>query len=215
MTTLAFTNASKSYGDLVAVHPVTAEIPDAAWWVVVGPNGSGKTTLMQMATGLQAPTTGLVRVGGDAAGSVGARAAISYLADSPAFYSDLSVAEHFDYLAGLYEDDAVADRGHEVISAFELTNRVDDLPDTFSRGMKQKTAIALALARPSTILLLDEPTRGLDTAGAATMVRILKERHANGTTVVIVTHEPERFVTTGAMQWRVNQGQFEAPEPMR
>lgn len=214
MTTLSFVNASKSYGDLVAIHPVTAEVPDAAWWIVVGPNGSGKTTLLQLATGLQAPTSGQVWVDEDAAGSVGARGATSYLADSPAFYSDLSVSEHFDYLAGLYEDDAVADRGHEVMAAFELTDRVEDLPDTFSRGMKQKTAIAFALARPSTILLLDEPTRGLDTAGAATMVRILEERNAAGSTVLIVTHEPERFVTPNAMEWPVYRGEFEQPRPM-
>ncbi|MEY2396829.1 MAG: type transport system ATP-binding protein [Actinomycetota bacterium] len=214
MTTIDFLNVTKAFGDLVAVHPVTAHVPDAAWWVIVGANGSGKTTLLQMTSGLQSPSTGTVCVGAAEAGTPDARLEVSYLSDSPAFYSDLSVAEHIDYLAGLFEDDAVADRAHDIMRAFHLHTRVDDLPDTFSRGMKQKTAIALALARPSTVLLLDEPTRGLDAEGAETMVSLLRARHDHGTTVMTVTHEPERFAVPNAMQLRVHEGVFEHPKPM-
>jgi ABC-type multidrug transport system ATPase subunit len=211
MTTLSFDHVSKSYGELVALHPVTIHVPDAAWWVVVGPNGSGKTTLLRLACGLLSPTTGTIDVGGVPAGMPDARSAVSYLSDSPGFYSDLSVNEHIDYLAGLFEDDAVADRGHEIIEAFRLGDRIDDLPDTFSRGMKQKTAIALAMARPASILLLDEPTRGLDTEGAATMVELLTAARAAGTTVITVTHEPERFAAPNATILRVSEGVFEQP----
>ncbi len=215
MTTVRFQNVSKAYGDLIAVHPVTLEVPEGSWFVLVGPNGSGKTTLLQMASGLQAPTNGFVRIDDAEAGTPDARLEVSYLTDSPAFYSDLSVAEHIDYLAGLFDDDEVAERAHAVVKAFHLGDRVDDLPDTFSRGMKQKTAIALALARPSTVLLLDEPTRGLDVEGADTMVSLLRRHNNEGTTVMTVTHEPERFVTPNATLLAVADGVFEDPQPMR
>jgi ABC-2 type transport system ATP-binding protein len=212
MTTLTFDHVSKNYGDLVAVHPVSLDVPDAAWWVVVGPNGSGKTTLLRLACGLLSPTAGAITVGDVPAGTPVARAEVSFLSDSPAFYSDLSVTEHIDYLAGLFQDDAVADKAHEIVRAFRLAERVDDRPDTFSRGMKQKTAIALAMARPASILLLDEPTRGLDVDGAATMIDLLKQANADGTTVITVTHEPEKFKQRGAVTLRVDEGKFEEPD---
>jgi ABC-2 type transport system ATP-binding protein len=213
MTAVRFDHASKRYGDLIAVHPISLEIPTAGWWVIVGPNGSGKTTLLRLACGLLSPTDGVVMVGDAKAGTPPARAEVSFLSDSPAFYSDLSVAEHIDYLAGLFDDDAVAARGTAIIRAFGLHDRIDDRPDTFSRGMKQKPAIALAMARPSSVLLLDEPTRGLDTAGAATMVELLRDANANGTTVVTVTHEPDKFAATGEVTLHVEDGRFGEPSP--
>lgn len=212
--TVSYRNVTKTYDRLVAVHPVTLEIPSGAWYVIVGENGSGKTTLMSMTSGLLTPTKGEVLIDGEPAGSPLAREAVSFLSDSPAFYSDLSVSEHFDYLAGLFDNHSVADRALSIVRAFGLQDRVDDLPETFSRGMKQKTAIALALARPSTVLLLDEPTRGLDVAGAATMIELLLEAQSEGATVITVTHEPERFAVPGAMELKVHDGIFEDPTPM-
>lgn len=212
--TVTYENVSKTYDRLVAVHPVNLEIPTAAWFVIVGENGSGKTTLMSMTSGLLTPSTGEVLIDGEPAGSPLARGAVSFLSDSPAFYSDLSVTEHFDYLAGLFENDSIADRALAIMQAFGLHDRVDDLPETFSRGMKQKTAIALALARPATVLLLDEPTRGLDVDGAATMIELLLEAQSEGATVITVTHEPERFAVAGAMELKVHDGVFEDPKPM-
>jgi ABC-type multidrug transport system ATPase subunit len=215
MTTLDFDDVSKTYGDLVAVSPVTLHVPDAAWWIVVGPNGSGKTTLLRMACGLLSPSAGAVRVDNARAGTSEARRAVSYLSDSPAFYSDLSVAEHFDYLAGLFRDDSVAERARAIFNAFGLGDRIDDSPDTFSRGMKQKTAIALAMARPASILLLDEPTRGLDVAGTQTMIDLLQAANSDGTTVITVTHEPEKFQRRGGEELHVDDGVFGKPRPMR
>lgn len=213
MTALCFDRASKRYGDLIAVHPISVDIPAAGWWVIVGPNGSGKTTLLRLACGLLSPTDGAVTVGESIAGTPAARAEVSFLSDSPAFYSDLSVAEHIDYLAGLFDDDAVAERATGIIRAFGLYDRIDDRPDTFSRGMKQKAAIALAMARPSSVLLLDEPTRGLDVAGTAIMVELLRNANAAGATVVTVTHEPEKFDLPGAVTLPVDDGTFGEPLP--
>lgn len=208
MTALILDHVSKSYGRVNAVNDAAFTIPSNAWCVVTGPNGSGKTTMLELASALQQPTGGHVRVGDATAGDPAARAAVSYLGDSPAFFSDLSAAEHLEYVAGLFHDPAVVDNGMDVLRQFGLASRVNDIPDTFSRGMKQKTAIALAFARPSSLLLLDEPTRGLDAAGAETLVQLLRQRHATGTTVVTVTHEPERFAHADAIRLHVSDGEF-------
>jgi ABC-2 type transport system ATP-binding protein len=87
MTAIKFDGVTKTYGDRPALDNVDATLPDATWCVIVGPNGSGKTTFLSLAAGLAEPTTGTVEIGGHAAGSAEARAAVSYLSDSPAFYT--------------------------------------------------------------------------------------------------------------------------------
>lgn len=193
MSTVTFAGVSKRYDSLVAVNEASFEIGEGSWWVITGPNGSGKSTLLQLATGLQDPSSGEVRIDKASAGSTDARREISYLGDSPAFFSDLSVREHAEYVAGLFRDEAVLSRAVEVLERFDLMKRYGDRPETFSRGMKQKAALALVLARPASVLLLDEPTRGLDEAGASGLVELLSERNDGGSTVVTITHEPDRF----------------------
>lgn len=208
MTTVRFDHVTKTFNERVAVHELSIEIPPATWCLILGPNGSGKTTLLSLAAGLQEPTKGQVHIGRALAGSREAREQVSYFSDSPAFYSDLSVAEHIDYLAGLYESDEVADRAVEVIEAFGLSSRADDLPSSFSRGMKQKTALALGLARPASIFLLDEPTRGLDTKGTKTLVEILERYHAAGASIITITHEPEQFSHVPGLRLEAQDGKF-------
>jgi len=208
MTDIKFDNVTKNYGDRAALEAVNAHLPDATWCVVVGPNGSGKTTFLSLASGLAAPTIGAVTVNDHVAGSAEARAEVSYFSDSPAFYSDLSVAEHIDYLTGVYGDHEIADRATELIELFDLSARIDDLPETFSRGMKQKTGLALALARPATVFMLDEPTRGLDTKGADTLISVLGDLHAHGASIITVTHEPEKFAGRAGLQLTAEEGEI-------
>ncbi len=208
MTVVDVNEFTKKYGDRIAVDNVTVHLEEATWCVVVGPNGSGKTTLLGALAGLVEPTDGTVTVGGAAAGTPLARAEVAYFSDSPAFYSDLTVAEHIDYVAGIYQDTDVVDRAVSIIEAFGLASRADELPDTFSRGMKQKAALALTLARPASVLLLDEPTRGLDVNGASTLIELLKEIHAGGATVITVTHEPERFADVPGLRLEAHEGEF-------
>ena len=206
MTSVVFKDVTKSYGDRIAVQSFETELRAGSWCLVVGPNGSGKTTLLGLTAGLLEPTKGAVLIGAAPAGTRAAREVLSYFSDPPAFYSDLTVAEHIDYVAGIYDDPTVADRAVACVEAFGLADRADDLPDTFSRGMKQKTALALALARPASVFLLDEPTRGLDVAGAETLVALLRERRAQGATIITVTHEPERFTTVDGVLIEANEG---------
>ena len=140
--------------------------------MLLGHNGSGKTTLLRMAAGLLEPSAGTVAIGGHAVGSLEARAATSYLGDQPVFYDDLSVlgAPRVRRPAARHDDWEHARR--RPARALGLTERADDLPTTFSRGLRQKAAIALAFVRPFELLLVDEPFVGLDRAGREALLEL-------------------------------------------
>lgn len=180
---------TKTYGDAPALAPVDLDIAAGSRVAVIGHNGSGKTTLVRMLAGLLDPTDGEATIGGHAPGTIEARAALSYLADQPVFYDDLSVREHLEYVARLHGVDTWEARADALLDRFALTARADDLPVRFSRGLKQKAAICLAFVRPFGVLAVDEPFVGLDAPGRATLLELLDEAHADGRTVLVVTHE--------------------------
>lgn len=185
---------TKDYGDLVALEPLDLDIPEGQLMVLVGHNGSGKTTFLRMTAGLLDPSGGSVEVVGEPAGSPDARAALSYLPDNPVLYDDLSVAEHIEYTCRLHGATDWEGRAVGLLEDLGLTARADDLPSRFSRGLRQKTAILLALIRPFEILLVDEPFIGLDPGGREAFVELLDDASAAGATVVIATHQLE-YVT--------------------
>ena len=134
---------------------------------LIGPNGSGKSTLLRMAAGLLEPTAGSLEVAGFEVGDIDARATTSYLPDDPVLYDDLSLREHVEYVSRLHGGDGWDDYAEGLCERLGLTARVEDLPATFSRGLRQKTSIVLALVRPFSLLLVDEPFVGLDQPGKA------------------------------------------------
>jgi ABC-2 type transport system ATP-binding protein len=186
---LSAAGVSKSYGDLVALEPLDLSVPEGQRLVLVGHNGSGKTTLLRMAAGLLEPSDGSISIIGSPAGSIDARAAVSYLPDSPVLYDDLSVLEHIEYVCRLHEAEDWQDRAVGLLDALHLTERADDLPSRFSRGLRQKTAILLGLIRPFSLLLIDEPFVGLDPPGRAALLELLDDAGASGATVVVATHQ--------------------------
>jgi ABC-2 type transport system ATP-binding protein len=192
---LAVTGLTKSYGDLVALEPLDLVVPRGQRLALIGHNGSGKTTLLRMAAGLLEPTGGSIRVAGEPAGSVGARAALSYLPDNPVLYDDLSVFEHIDYTCRLHDAREWEQRAVSLLSDLGLLSRADDLPSRFSRGLRQKTAIVLALIRPFSLLLVDEPFIGLDPAGRDTFVSLIDATATRGAAVVIATHQLDYAAT--------------------
>jgi ABC-2 type transport system ATP-binding protein len=185
---------TKDYGDLVALEPLDLVVPDGQLVVLVGHNGSGKTTFLRMAAGLLDPSAGSIEVAGEPAGSLDARAALSYLPDSPVLYDDLSVAEHIEYTCRLHGATDWEGRAVGLLEDLGLTARADDLPSRFSRGLRQKTAILLALIRPFEILLVDEPFVGLDPGGRDAFIDLMDDVSSAGATVVIATHQLE-YVT--------------------
>jgi ABC-type multidrug transport system ATPase subunit len=192
---LSAAGVSKAYGDLVALEPLDLTIPEGQRLVLVGHNGSGKTTFMRMAAGLLEPSDGEIRIVGQPAGSIDARAAVSYLPDNPVLYDDLSVMEHIEYVCRLHEAEDWQSRAVGLLEALDLTHRADDLPSRFSRGLRQKTAILLGLIRPFSLLLIDEPFVGLDPPGRVALVELLDDAGAAGATVVVATHQMD-FVST-------------------
>jgi ABC-2 type transport system ATP-binding protein len=182
--------ASKAYADLVALAPLDLSVPAGQTVALVGHNGSGKSTFLRLAAGLLDLTEGTITVAGAPAGTSAARAAVSFLPDDPVLYDDLSVREHLGYVAGLHGVDAPDDLLDELIERVELSHRADDLPARFSRGLRQKTSIALALIRPFELLLVDEPFVGLDATGKVALLGILDELHADGASIVVATHDP-------------------------
>jgi ABC-type multidrug transport system ATPase subunit len=155
----------------------------------LGHNGSGKTTFLRMAAGLLDPSDGSVTVGTHLPTSLEARAIVSYLADTPTFYDDLSVWEHLEYVARMHGIEDWEQHAADLLDHLGLYQRADDLPQRFSRGLRQKAAIAIAFIRPFELLLVDEPFVGLDSPGKEALLTLFDQAAADGATLVVATHE--------------------------
>ncbi len=180
---------SKRYGDAPALWPLDLRIGSGERISLIGHNGSGKTTLMRMLVGMLEPTEGTATISGHPIGSIEARAAVSYLADQPVFYDDLTVWEHLEYIARLHGTDDWEQQAVDLVDMVGLMDRVDDLPTTFSRGLKQKAALTMAFVRPFDVMLIDEPFVGLDRLGREALLELLTLAHGDGATLVVATHE--------------------------
>jgi len=181
----------RRYDDFVALVNLSVEVGRGELVALVGPNGAGKTTFLTLAAGLLEPSAGEVEVEGEAAGSIAARRALSYIPDAPVFYEDISLGEQLGYVAALHE---VADAGPRIAFLLErlgLAEWEDSLPGEFSRGMRQKASIALGLVRPFSLLLADEPLDGLDPPSREVFFELLAEARAAGAAVVVSTHRPD------------------------
>ncbi|MFN8217604.1 MAG: ABC transporter ATP-binding protein [Solirubrobacterales bacterium] len=181
----------RSYDGYIALGSFELSVAPGELIALVGPNGAGKTTFLTLAAGLLEPSTGGVEVGGHAAGSIEARRALSYLPDEPVFYEDLSVAEHLEYVAALHGTADAAARVESLLSRLGLAEWADALAAELSHGMKQKASIAIALVRPFSILLADEPLDGLDPPSRGVLFELIAEARAGGAAVVVSTHRPD------------------------
>ncbi len=185
------------YGDRPALATLDLHVPYGESLALVGHNGSGKTTFLRLAAGLLDPSDGSVLIDGHPSGSLPARAALAYLSDSPTFYEDLSVWEHLEYVARLHGHDDWEQDGADLLDHLGLYDRADDLPTSFSRGLRQKASIALAFIRPFDVLLVDEPFVGLDARGKTALLELLAEAHGAGRTLLVATHELSFLETVG------------------
>jgi ABC-2 type transport system ATP-binding protein len=179
----------KSYGDAPALVPLDLQIAEGERVSLIGHNGSGKTTLIRMLTGMLEPSEGTAIVAGHPIASLEARAAVAYLSDQPVFYDDLTVWEHLEYIARLHGTEEWEQQAVDLIEMVGLTPRADDLPMTFSRGLKQKAAITMAFVRPFELMLIDEPFVGLDRTGREALLVLLSLAHDDGAALVVATHE--------------------------
>ncbi len=182
----------KHFGDKVAVDSVNLEVCGGEIFGFLGPNGAGKTTTIKMIVGLLQPTAGTVKVAGYdvQAQPVPAKAAIGYVPDEPNLYAKLTGRELLRFVGDLYSLDRqqVERRLAELLRLFELTEAADDTIDSYSHGMRQKTALAAALVHDPRVLVLDEPTVGLDPRSARLIKDILRQMAERGTALFLSTH---------------------------
>jgi ABC-2 type transport system ATP-binding protein len=182
----------KKYGDKVAVNDVSFEVCGGEVFGFLGPNGAGKTTTIKMIVGLLQPSAGSVRVAGFDVQSqpLQAKASSGYVPDTPNLYAKLTGRELLQFVGDLYsiERGQVARRIDELLRTFDLAAAADDTVDSYSHGMQQKTSLAAALMHDPKVLVLDEPTVGLDPKSARMIKDILRQLADRGSAVMLSTH---------------------------
>jgi ABC-2 type transport system ATP-binding protein len=161
-------------------------------YALLGPNGAGKTTTLRMVTGLLAPDDGQVEVLGVdlARDAAAAKRRMAYLPDDPMLYGKLKPTEYLEFVAGLWglRPEDAEPRGRRLLDWLDLSKHAHELTEGFSRGMKQKLALAGALIHEPELLILDEPLTGLDAAAARQVKDLLVSHVAGGGTVILTTH---------------------------
>ena len=182
----------KRYGDKLAVDDVSLEVHAGEIFGFLGPNGAGKTTTIKVAIGLLQPSAGEVRVAGwdIQKEPLRAKAASGYVPDEPTLYPKLSGRELLRFVGDLYGvDSAQVDRRiEELLRLFDLASAADDTIDSYSHGMRQKMSLAAALVHDPKVLVLDEPTVGLDPKSARLIKDILRQLADRGAAVFLSTH---------------------------
>jgi ABC-2 type transport system ATP-binding protein len=183
---------AKRFGDKVAVDRVNLQVRAGEIFGFLGPNGAGKTTTIKMIVGLLQPTSGAVRVAGHDVQTepLAAKAASGFVPDEPNLYTKLSARELLRFVAELYDvpPAAVERRIEELLRLFDLTAAADDLIDSYSHGMRQKASLAAALVHDPRVLVLDEPTVGLDPKSARLIKDLLRQLAQRGAAVFLSTH---------------------------
>jgi ABC-2 type transport system ATP-binding protein len=185
-------HVSKKYGSKVAVDDLSLSVGKGELFAFLGPNGAGKTTTIKMMCGLLFPSAGRVRIGGFDLSDRGreARQLISYVPDQPFLYEKLTGRELLQFVADMYAmpPGRAAERMERMIELFGLEGFVDDLTQNYSHGMRQRTVFASALLHEPQVLIVDEPTVGLDPRSVRLMKDLLREETKRGVTVFLSTH---------------------------
>lgn len=189
---LYINNLTKNYGSFTAVNHLTLHIPEGDLFGFVGPNGAGKTTTIRMVCGLLKASGGSVKIGGTTAavGSREMKRLIGYVPDFFGVYDNLKVREYMDLygsMYGMYSRD-IARLADDLLELVNLSDKKEFYVDTLSRGMKQRLCVARALLHNPKLLILDEPSSGLDPRARVEMKELLKNLHSMGKTIIISSH---------------------------
>ena len=194
MPVLECEGLTKSFGARLAVDGVGFKIAEGEVYGLLGPNGAGKTTTMKMVCGLLEPDKGTISVAGrQAIGNLEVKALIGYVPQDVALYPDLTARENLEFLARLYKlgRRTVAARVAEALELTDLTERRDDRIDSYSGGMKRRLNIAAGLLNHPKLLVLDEPTVGVDPQSRHAILERVQAFGREGLAVVYTTHYME------------------------
>lgn len=192
------TNLTKQFNGILAVDNLTLQVPSGEVFGFLGPNGAGKTTTVRMLATLIGPTSGTASVAGYSIEreQQDIRRHVGILTESPGMYDRLSAQRNLEIYANLYEVEDVEGQVEKYLRMLGLWERRHDAAGTFSKGMKQKLAVARALLHEPQVLFLDEPTAGLDPEASRLVRDFVSELRAEGRTIFLTTHnldEAERL----------------------
>jgi heme exporter protein A len=204
-TGLRFENIDKRYGGLFALRRVTFEISAGECAVLAGRNGSGKTTLLRIAGQIVRPTHGTLSFPGSAQESSG-NSRPGYVGHSTMVYDELTAEENLVFFAKLQNVESPAARAEALLRDVGLYERRASVVRTFSRGMRQRIAIARALIHRPSVLLLDEPATGLDPLGITWLASSLRELNRAGCTIVMSLHGESEISALATRAVRLDAG---------
>jgi len=184
---------TRHFGNFTAVSQVSLHVPDGAVLALLGPNGAGKTTTVRMLSGLLAPSEGEATVAGyDIRREAPAiRACVGLVTDVPGLFEQMKLTAYLDFFGNIYGLSAAkrAQRIEELLAFFDLMAERDKKMAGFSKGMKQKVALARALIHEPTILFLDEPTSGLDPLSAKAVRELILSLKHSSRSIILCTHD--------------------------
>lgn len=190
------------------LYNVSFELPAGRLVGLIGPSGSGKTTLMRTLIGMQIPSRGTASLLGEPVGSASLRAHIGYVSQDPAVYSDLTVEQNLNYFASLTR--ANKTQVSEILEQVDLSPQRKQLVATLSGGQIARVSLAIALLGSPTILVLDEPTVGLDPVLRVQLWKLFRKLSEQGKTIIVSSHvmdEAERcdellLLRDGGLLWQ-------------
>jgi ABC-2 type transport system ATP-binding protein len=192
MPLVQFEAVHHAFGDLCVLDRLDLDVERGEVFGLLGPNGAGKTTALRILCGLLEPTSGTVRIDGIdvRAQPLEARRRFSYVPDGAPLYANLSPRQHLALVSRLHglDDARAASDGERLLRALDLAARIDDPVGQFSRGMRQKTALACAILPRPPLLILDEPLNGLDAPTTTMFKEVLRKWADRGGAVLYTSH---------------------------
>lgn len=181
---------TRLYGDFVAVSGLSFTVRPGEVMGLVGPNGAGKTTTLRCLAGVIPATRGELRICGFdlSRDPLAAKQRLAYFPDEPRLFDYLTVWQHLNFIARVYQVRDYERLGRQLLAELELAEKADKLPGELSRGMKQKLAIACGLLHSPQVMFLDEPLTGLDPLGIRRMKDTIVRRAGTGVAIIVSSH---------------------------
>jgi ABC-2 type transport system ATP-binding protein len=200
----------KDYDGRRVLGPLSFSLVPGEVLAVLGHNGSGKSTALAAIAGVVDLSEGSITVDGRAlvpsVDQPDYRREVAYVPDEPLLFPDLTLRAHGAFIAGAWGVEDGEARLQDLLERLGIAAVIDDVPATFSRGMRQKSGLAMAFLRPAKVLLVDEPFSGLDDAGREAFLQLLAERCAQGVVAVVATHARARVEHFASRALRLEDG---------
>lgn len=222
MDAVRATGLTKKFGTFLAVDNVSITIPEGSIFGFLGPNGAGKTTTIRMLTGVLVPDAGSVRIFGIDVHDdpIAAKLKMGVIPENGTVYSDLTARQNILLTAKYFGLDRAVreERADAILEELGLAKRRDDLVRTFSKGMRQRVSIACAIVHAPPLLILDEPTTGLDVFSRRLVIDTVRRMNREGSTVLLTTHNIEEANALCSEISVINRGTIvatESPEKLK